>query len=49
MNKSIFEIRRWLSLCFLIAAAFVCASAPGAGAESLSDAAGAEGAKANRR
>ena len=27
MNKSIFEIRRWLSLCFLIAAAFVCASA----------------------
>lgn len=27
MNKSIFEIRRWLSLCFLIAATFVCASA----------------------
>lgn len=27
MNKSFFEIRRWLSLCFLIAAAFVCASA----------------------
>ena len=27
MNKSIFEIRRWLSLCFLIAAAFVYASA----------------------
>jgi 2',3'-cyclic-nucleotide 2'-phosphodiesterase (5'-nucleotidase family) len=26
MNQSIFEIRRWLSLCFLIAAAFVCAS-----------------------
>src|SRR5688572_13759111 len=26
MNKSIFEIRRWLSLCFLIAASFVCAS-----------------------
>lgn len=27
MNKSIFEIRRWLSLCFLIAAAFVAVSA----------------------
>lgn len=27
MNKSIFEIRRWLSLCFLIAATFVCAFA----------------------
>ena len=27
MNTSIFEIRRWLSLCFLIAATFVCASA----------------------
>jgi 2',3'-cyclic-nucleotide 2'-phosphodiesterase (5'-nucleotidase family) len=27
MNKSNFEIRRWLSLCFLIAATFVCASA----------------------
>lgn len=27
MNKSIFEIRRWLSLGFLIAATFVCASA----------------------
>ena len=27
MNKSFFEIRRWLSLCFLIAATFVCASA----------------------
>ena len=27
MNKSIFEIKRWLSLCFLVAAAFVCASA----------------------
>lgn len=27
MNKSIFEIRRWLSLCFLIAATFVCALA----------------------
>ena len=27
MNKSFFEIRRWLSLCFLIAATFVYASA----------------------
>ena len=27
MNTSIFNIRRWLSLCCLIAAAFVCASA----------------------
>src|SRR5688572_13447108 len=27
MNNSFFEIRRWLSLCFLIAAIFVCASA----------------------
>jgi hypothetical protein len=27
MNKSFFEIKRWLSLCFLIAATFVCASA----------------------
>ena len=27
MNKSIFQIRRWSSLCFLIAATFVCASA----------------------
>lgn len=27
MNKSIFELGRWLSLCFLLAAAFVCASA----------------------
>lgn len=27
MNKSIFEIRRWLFLCFLVATTFVCASA----------------------